>query len=38
MGKKPNKDRLALEHDGSPYRDYFSPNLVFDDEEFRCMY
>lgn len=37
-GKKPNKDRLALEHDGSLYMDLFSPNFVFDDEEFRRMY
>ena len=38
MEKKPNKDRLALEHDGSLYMDLFSPNFVFDDEEFRRMY
>lgn len=31
-------DRLALEQDGYIYRDYFSPNLVFIDEELWRMY
>ena len=33
LWKKPNKLRLALEQDGYIYRDYFSPNLVFANEE-----
>ena len=33
LSKKPNKVRVALEQDGYIYRDYFSPNLVFADEE-----
>lgn len=37
-GMKLNKNKITLEHDGSLYRDCFSPNIVFDDEEFRRMY
>lgn len=37
-GQKPNKDRLALEHDGYLCRGCFSLRPMFDDEECRRMF